>query len=289
MATATEHRHAQMLRTALGCLLPLLQHPDITEIMVNADGQVWVAVAGQGMRRTKYCMDASNRYRLIRLLASQAHIDVTPENPSLATRLPEWGARVQAAIPPYSVDGPTLTLRLPARTIYTLDDYVQQQRLSAEVVAQLRVSLAQRDNIVIAGGTGSGKTTLVNALLHELRHTQERLILIEDTLELQCQVPNLIRRLVNPPETTLSKAIFDALRENPDRIIVGEVRDQSAYDLINIWNTGHPGNICTVHASSAEDALHRLNRLAQQIQPTMDFMPEIRRMVGLVVFLACTS
>lgn len=158
--------------------------------------------------------------------------------------------------------------------------------MSTEQAATLQQAVRTKQNILVAGGTGSGKTTLVNALLYEIAGSNDRVVLIEDNLELQCPVENLVRKLVNPPELTLSRAIFDALREYPSRIIIGEVRDKSAYDLISVWNTGHPGNICTLHASSAEDALHRLNRLAQQAQPGFDFMPEIRRMVGCVVFLA---
>lgn len=184
------------------------------------------------------------------------------------------------------MDGPTFNFRLPARRIYTLDEYVGQGIMTREQADLLKQAVRDKKNILVAGGTGSGKTTLVNALLHEIAGSNDRVVLIEDNLELQCPVENLVRKLVNPPELTLSKAIFDSLREYPSRIIVGEVRDRSAYDLISIWNTGHPGNICTIHASSAEDTLHRLNQLAQQAQPGFDFMEEIRRMVRMVIYLA---
>lgn len=285
----TRQRQHEMLITAMQPLIPLLEHPEVTEVMLNPDGKVWIHRSGQGMQCTRIVINTVTAERIIRLIASSAGVEITPQQPWLAAKLPLWGARVQASIPPYSVDGPTFNLRLPARKIYTLADYQQQGTLNAAQVSQLQQAIHTRQNIIVAGGTGSGKTTLVNALLHEITEPNERIILIEDNLELQCKVPNLVRKLIQPPELTLSKAIFDSLREYPSRIIVGEVRDKSAYDLISVWHTGHPGNICTVHASSAEDALHRLNRLAQQGQPGFDFGEELERMVGCVVFIAEAS
>ncbi len=284
--SVTQQRQHEMLKVALQPLIPYLEHPEVTEIMLNPDGKVWIHRIGQGMQCTRTILNTSTTERIIRLIATSAGMEITPQQPWLAAKLPFWGARVQASIPPYSVDGPTFNLRLPARKIYTLDDYIEQGSLSPEQATQLKQAVRNKKNIMVAGGTGSGKTTLVNALLHEITDPNERVILIEDNLELQCKVPNLVRKLIQPPELTLSKAIFDSLREYPSRIIVGEVRDKSAYDLISVWNTGHPGNICTVHASSAEDALHRINRLAQQAQPGFDFREEIERMVGCVVFIA---
>lgn len=286
MSDIPQQRRLAMLQSALSPLTAWLDNPDVTEIMLNPNGQVWVHTLTQGMANTGIHLPAEAAYRIIRLIASEAGMAVTPAQPSLAAKLPHWGARVQASIPPYSVDGPSFNLRLPARRIFTLADYVTQGVMSAAQAQTLRHAVHTKQNILVAGGTGSGKTTLVNALLHEIAGSNDRVVLIEDNLELQCPVPNLLRKLVNPPELTLSKAIFDALREYPTRIIVGEVRDHSAYDLIAIWNTGHPGNICTIHASSAEDALQRLNRLAQQAQPQFDFIPEIKRMVGLSVYIA---
>ena len=285
-ADLTLQRQHDMLKVALQPLIPYLEHPEVTEIMLNPDGKVWIHRIGQGMQCTRVTLTTTTAERIIRLIATSAGMEITPQQPWLAAKLPLWGARVQASIPPYSVDGPTFNLRLPARKIYTLKDYVEQGSLATEQAEQLTQAVHSKQNIIVAGGTGSGKTTLVNALLNEITDPNERIILIEDNLELQCRVPNLVRKLIQPPELTLSKAIFDSLREYPSRIIVGEVRDKSAYDLISVWNTGHPGNICTLHASSAEDALHRLNRLAQQGLPGFDFKEEIERMVGSVVFVA---
>lgn len=285
MTDISHQRRLDMLKSALGSVTPWLDKETITEIMLNPDGKVWVNELGKGMYKTGIVLNRDAADRIIRLIATSAGMEITPAKPSLAAKLPHWGARVQASIPPYSVDGPTFNFRLPARRIYTLDEYVEQGIMTAEQAETLKRAVREKKNILVAGGTGSGKTTLVNALLHEIAGSNDRVVLIEDNLELQCPVENLVRKLVNPPELTLSKAIFDSLREYPSRIIVGEVRDRSAYDLISIWNTGHPGNICTIHASSAEDALHRLNRLAQQAQSGFDFLPELKRMVGFVVYI----
>lgn len=278
-------RQLDMLKTALGSISEYLDSETITEVMLNPNGTIWVNEMGKGMYKTEITLNPDAADRIIRLIATAAGMEITQANPSLAAKLPHWGARVQASIPPYSVDGPTFNFRMPARKIYTLDEYVESEIMTQSQADCLKQAIKDKENILVSGGTGSGKTTLTNALLNEIAGSNDRVIMIEDNLELQCPVENLVRKLVNPPELTLSKAIFDSLREYPTRIIVGEVRDRSAYDLISIWNTGHPGNICTLHADSAEDSLERLNRLAQQEQPNFDFREEIGKAVGVCVHL----
>jgi len=278
-------RRFDMLKTALGSISEYLDSETITEVMLNPNGTIWVNEIGKGMYKTDITLNNDAADRIIRLIATAAGMEITQSDPSLAAKLPHWGARVQASIPPYSVDGPTFNFRMPARKIYTLDEYVESEIMTQAQANILKQAIKNKENILVSGGTGSGKTTLTNALLNEIAGSNDRVIMIEDNLELQCPVENLVRKLVNPPELTLSKAIFDSLREYPTRIIVGEVRDRSAYDLISIWNTGHPGNICTLHADSAEDSLERLNRLAQQEQPHFDFKNEIGKAVGACVHL----
>ena len=278
-------RRLDMLKTALGSISQYLDSETVTEVMLNPNGTIWVNEMGKGMYKTGITLNNNAADRIIRLIATVAGMEITQNNPSLAAKLPHWGARVQASIPPYSVDGPTFNFRMPARKIYTLDEYVESEIMTQAQADALKQAIKNKENILVSGGTGSGKTTLTNALLNEISGSNDRVIMIEDNLELQCPVDNLVRKLVNPPELTLSKAIFDSLREYPTRIIVGEVRDRSAYDLISIWNTGHPGNICTLHADSAEDSLERLNRLAQQEQPHFDFREEIGKAVGVCIHL----
>lgn len=278
-------RRLAMLRAALADIVPWLDNPAVTEIMLNPDGSVWVNEIGQGMYNSGVTLTPETAERIICLIAATANDEINPSKPRLAAKLPHWGARVQASIPPYAVDGPTFNLRLPAKTIYTVSEYVAADMMTQAEADHVTDAILNRRNILIGGGTGSGKTTFANALLALIAETNDRVILIEDNLELQCRAPNLVRKLVSPPELTLSMAVFDALREYPKRLIVGEVRDKTAYDLINIWNTGHPGNLCTLHADSAEDSLDRLNRLAQQAQPNFDFRPEIGKAVSTVVHL----
>jgi type IV secretion system protein VirB11 len=283
--TEAARRQLDMLKTALGSISEYLDSETITEVMLNPNGTIWVNEMGKGMYKTEITLNNDAADRVIRLIATAAGMEINQSKPSLAAKLPHWGARVQASIPPYSVDGPTFNFRMPARKIYTLDEYVESEIMTQKQADFLKLAIKNKDNILVSGGTGSGKTTLTNALLNEIAGSNDRVIMIEDNLELQCPVENLVRKLVNPPELTLSKAIFDSLREYPTRIIVGEVRDHSAYDLITIWNTGHPGNICTLHADSAEDSLGRLNRLAQQKQPHFDFREEINKAVGVCIHL----
>ena len=283
--TEVAQRQLEMLKSSLGGIVDYLEKETVTEVMLNPDGSIWVNELGKGMYRTELTLTTSAADRIIRLIATAAGQEITRESPSLGAKLPHWGARVQASIPPYAVDGPTFNFRLPAKTIYTLSDYVESEIMTQSQADFLKDAVLSKKNVLVAGGTGSGKTTLTNALLDVLKGSADRVIMIEDNLELQCSVDNLVRKLVSPPELTLTKAIFDALREYPSRIIVGEVRDKAAYDLISIWNTGHPGNICTLHSDSAVDTLERLNRLAQQAQPLFDFRPEIGRSVGAVIHL----
>lgn len=283
--TEVAQRQLEMLKSSLGGIVDYLEKDTVTEVMLNPDGSIWINELGEGMYRTDLELTASAADRIIRLIATAAGQEITRENPSLGAKLPHWGARVQASIPPYAVDGPTFNFRLPAKTIYTLSDYVESEIMTQSQADFLKDSVLSKKNVLVAGGTGSGKTTLTNALLDVLKGSDDRVVMIEDNLELQCSVDNLVRKLVSHPELTLTKAIFDALREYPSRIIVGEVRDKAAYDLISIWNTGHPGNICTLHSDSAVDTLERLNRLAQQAQPLFDFRPEIGKSVGAVVHL----
>lgn len=279
-------RRMAMLRAALKDIEPWLDNPAVTEIMLNPDGAIWINEIGQGMFRSDVTLTPETAERIICLIAAAANDEINPKKPRLAAKLPYWGARVQASIPPYSVDGPTFNFRLPAKKVFTLHEYVTSDMLTASQARYVAEAITQRRNILVSGGTSSGKTTFANALLALIAETDDRVILIEDNLELQCQAPNLVRKLVSPPELTLSMAVFDALREYPKRLIVGEVRDKTAYDLINIWNTGHPGNLCTLHADSAVDTLDRLNRLAQQAQPNFDFRPEIGKAVSVCVHLA---
>jgi type IV secretion system protein VirB11 len=178
---------------------------------------------------------------------------------------PPWSARLQASIPPI-VDAPVFALRKPARVVFSLDDYVQRQILSPGQRDALVSAVHAHDNILIGGGTGSGKTTFANALLKVIaEETTDRVHIVEDTPELQCAAPNKVQVLVQPNVHTWRDAVMAAMRFRPDRILVGEVRDGSALELLKAWNTGHPGGIATIHANDTRAMLDRICQLIEEV------------------------
>ncbi len=252
---------SSLLDLALAPLAPWLSDQSIIEIMVNPDGSVWIERAQETMIKVSDIEKASIE-RIIRLLASSYDTEISRKKPSLSVKLPRYGMRVQALVSPI-VSGASLVLRRPAQKVYRLASYVERGALSEAEAAYLRDAVRCHQNIIIAGGTGSGKTTFANALLAEVAE-HERIYIIEDTQELRCEIPNRVEVCVQSPIYDHARAIRDALRSRPDRMVIGEVRDGSALDLVKAWNTGHPGGIATIHASSAALALDRLCQLIEE-------------------------
>jgi type IV secretion system protein VirB11 len=197
--------------------------------------------------------------------------------------LPETGERFEGILPPVSA-APCFSIRKPAAKIYTLADYVADRILSQSLADSLRQAVTERRNILVAGGTSSGKTTLANALLAEVAKRDERVILIEDTRELQCAAADCVALRTRHGTVPLAALVRSTLRLRPDRIIVGEVRGAEALDMLKAWNTGHPGGIATVHANSARAALYRIEQLVQE---TVTTVPRrlIAEAIDLVVFI----
>jgi P-type conjugative transfer ATPase TrbB len=262
----SQTRRTSALRSALGPVLPYLEDPRVVEVMLNADGVIWVDKLGQGMLRTPAVMLAPDAERMLRLVASEVLVELNAQSPSLSAKLPApWGARLQAAIPPI-VDAPVFALRMPARVVFSLDDYVKQGILLLTQRDALTGAVRARDNILIGGGTGSGKTTFANALVKVIaENTTDRVHIVEDTPELQCSAPNRLQVLVHPGVHSWRDAIMAAMRFRPDRILVGEVRDGSALELLKAWNTGHPGGLATIHANDTRAMLDRLCQLIEEI------------------------
>ena len=265
-ATETQTRRHASLRTAVAPILGYLDDETVVEIMLNADGRVWIERAGIGMFEAKARMSPEDALRMLRLVATEMNTELSDRNPSLAGKLPIWGARVQASIPPV-VEAPVFALRKPSRLVFGLDDYVARGILTVVEADALRAAVRDRLNILVGGGTGSGKTTFANALLREVAGTSERIYLVEDNPELQCAAPNKVQVLVQPPVYTWNRAIIDAMRFRPDRIIVGEIRDGSALEMLKAWNTGHPGGIATVHANDTRAMLDRVCQLIEEVVP----------------------
>jgi len=197
-------------------------------------------------------------------VAAMLGTTVTPDNPILECELPLDGSRFEALIPPV-VPAPTFALRKKAALIFSLTDYVSTGVMTELQATLIKAAVADRKNILIAGGTGSGKTTLANAVLNEIAviSPDHRIVIIEDVLELQCSVKNTVflRTSATIDQVSLLRA---TLRLRPDRIVVGEVRDKSALALLKAWNTGHPGGVGTVHANSTATALIRVGQLIQE-------------------------
>ena len=261
-------RTVRMLRTAFGPAIgQLLDEPDIVEVMLNPDGRIWIDRLGSGLADTGHRLSVADGERIVRLVASHVGAEVHGGSPRISAELPETGERFEGLLPPV-VLAPTFAIRKPAVSVFTLDDYVAARVMTAPQAASLRTAVAERWNILIAGGTSTGKTTLANALLHELVQTGDRIVLIEDTRELRCEAPNLVALRTVDGVITLSELVRSTLRLRPDRIPIGEVRGREALDLLKAWNTGHSG-IGTIHGGSALGALHRLEQLIQEAVVTV--------------------
>jgi type IV secretion system protein VirB11 len=273
-----------MLRTAMGPdILAALADELVVEVMVNPDGSLRLDRLGEGRIDTGAKLEAAEVERIIRVVASHIRIEAHDNNPVVSAELPETGERFEGLLPPVSA-APCFSIRKPATRLYALDDYITDRIMTAPQADALRKAVTDRRNILIAGGTSSGKTTLANALLAEIATLDERVILIEDTRELQCAAPDCVALRTKPGIVTLADLVRSTLRLRPDRIVVGEVRGPEALDMLKAWNTGHPGGIATVHANSAPAALYRLEQLIQEMVVTVP-RRLIAEAIDLIVYI----
>lgn len=257
-------RGARMLRTALGSeIAAWLEDASVIEVMLNPDGRLWIDRLGSGIADTGSGMSAADGERIVRLVAHHVGAEVHAKAPRVSAELPDTGERFEGLLPPV-VAAPSFAIRKPAVAVFTLADYVTAEIMSAWQAEALIAAVAARKNILVAGGTSTGKTTLTNALLAEVAKTDDRVVLIEDTRELQCAAPNLVSLRTKDGVATLSDLVRSALRLRPDRIPIGEVRGAEALDLLKAWGTGHPGGVGTIHAGSALGTLRRMEQLIQE-------------------------
>jgi type IV secretion system protein VirB11 len=253
-----------MLRTALGpAVASFLEDPTVVEVMLNPDGRLWIDRLSSGLEDSGCRMSAADGERIVRLVAHHVGAEVHPGSPRVSAELPETGERFEGLLPPV-VAAPAFAIRKPAVAVFTLDDYARAGIMTPGQADILRMAVADRKNILVVGGTSTGKTTLANALLAEIAHTSDRVVLIEDTRELQCRAPNLVALRTKDGVVSLSDLVRSSLRLRPDRIPIGEVRGAEALDLLKAWGTGHPGGIATIHAGTALGALRRLEQLIQE-------------------------
>jgi type IV secretion system protein TrbB len=262
-------RGARMLRTALGpAIARFLEDPAIVEVMLNPDGRLWIDRLSGGLSDTGERLNAADGERIVRLVAHHVGAEVHAGSPRVSAELPETGERFEGLLPPV-VAAPTFAIRKPAVAVFTLNDYVAAGIMTSDQAEALRTAVAARKNILVAGGTSTGKTTLTNALLAEVAKTADRVVLIEDTRELQCLAPNLVALRTKDGVVSLSDLVRSSLRLRPDRIPIGEVRGAEALDLLKAWGTGHPGGVGTIHAGSALGVLRRLEQLIQEAVVTV--------------------
>lgn len=247
-------------------VISILENPDTIEICVNSDGHIWMECKNIPLHDTGKTISADKLLAALGTIAAILGTELNESSPILEGRLPLDGSRVEGAIPPVSPDGPSVSIRKHASAVFPLKQYVKERRIRQEHADYLRTCILKEKNILIAGGTSSGKTTFTNALIKELLDIapKDRLIIMEDTLELQCTTCNK-QNFVTTDTVSMRKLLKMAMRFRPDRIIIGEVRGGEALDLLKSWNTGHPGGIATVHANSATSALIRLEQLILEV------------------------
>jgi len=290
--SATER--AQVIRQigdtvlGLGPLEPFLRDPDVTEIMVNSADTVFVERAGKLYRTGASFLDEEQLRRTIEKIVGKVGRRIDEASPYVDARLPD-GSRVNAVIPPVSIDGPALTIRKFASDPYEAEDLVSFGTITSPVARFLEACVRGRINILVSGGTGAGKTTTLN-VLSSFIPDDERILTIEDAAELQLQQPHTVRLEYRPPniegkgEVTIRDLVRNALRMRPDRIVVGEVRGAEALDMLQAMNTGHDGSICTIHANSPRDVLSRLETMV--LMAGMDLtMRAVREQVASAVDL----
>lgn len=289
MAHPRSHpRLVRKLQEALGeTICSALDDPRVVEVMCNPDGRLFIERLGTGIDRA----GEINRAAAEIIIGSVAHAlqsEVDDDRPIVSGELPIGFHRFEGLLPPV-VGGPTFAIRKRASRLINLDDYIRDRIMTEHQAGLIRNAVASRMNIVIAGGTGSGKTTLTNAVIAEIVACapEHRLVILEDTAELQCAAENAVA-LHTSDTVDMGRLLKSTMRLRPDRIIVGEVRDGAALVLMKAWNTGHPGGVTTIHANSAQSALTRLEQLtAEASQQPMQAV--IGEAVDLIVSIEKTS
>lgn len=282
---ASQARRTASLSHALGPIISRLLGDDrVTDIMLNPDGTLWCEEHGKGRWKVGE-ISPSRAESLIRLVASHMGTEATREHPTVSGVLPGTNARFQGVLPPV-VQRPTFAIRKPPNVVYTLDDFVRDGILTAQGARVLREAIERHVNLLIAGGTGSGKTTLANACLADPAFRRDRVVLIEDTRELQCLADDRVELVVPPlsPDLCMEELVRTTLRLFPGRIVIGEVRGAEALTMVKAWGTGHPGGLCTLHANGTKDALYRLEELIGEVAMSVP-RRSIARAIGLIVFI----
>jgi pilus assembly protein CpaF len=271
-----------------GPIEPFLRDPDVTEVMVNGAHQIWLERRGKLTQVDAFFSDEAHLRRTIDKIVSRIGRRVDESSPMVDARLPD-GSRVNAVIPPLAVDGSALTIRKFSTDPLTVHDLIKFGSLSEQTAAFLDACVRGRLNVIVSGGTGSGKTTTLN-VLSSFIPADERIVTVEDAAELQLKQEHVVRLESRPSniegkgEVTIRDLVKNCLRMRPDRVIVGEVRDASALDMLQAMNTGHDGSLCTLHSNGPRDTLSRMETMV--LMAGMDLpMRAIREQVASAVDL----
>lgn len=285
MNESVQRVREKLLRDLGPTIREALENPEVTEIMLNSDGKIWTEHFSRGMEHIGK-MTPDKGMAVLSTIASSLGREITEKQPSIEGELLTEGApRIAGSIPPKTIAA-QLTIRKHSSQKLTVDDYVSSGSLTPLACEYLKKAVKSRLNILVCGGTGSGKTTFVNSLINEISTscTTERLLILEDTREIQCASSNADSFKTSPAET-MEDLVISSLRHRPDRLIVGEVRDGAALSLLEAWNTGHEGGIATIHArkTSVSGAFIRLEYLLQKALPGSDNNMLIGEAVDLLV------
>ena len=284
MTDEVTRRNLDKLRREMGQeIRKAMDDPLVVEVMLNPDGLVWTDKMGIGMEYLCRMKEVD----ALQMLGTIAHILGTVINyhhPKVEGELPGDGSRVEGVIPPI-VQHPMFNIRKKASSVYPLEAYIAEGRMTEEDMRLLREAIFARKNILVVGGTGTGKTTFVNAILNEMKLLTpgHRILILEDTVELQCTMANHASMRTSS-DVSMQELLKITMRQRPDRIIIGEVRGKEALDMLKAWNTGHPGGVCTVHANDARAGLLRIEQLISEVSetPMRDLVAEA---IDVVVFL----
>ncbi|NEI32570.1 P-type conjugative transfer ATPase TrbB [Rhizobium leguminosarum] len=280
-------RLVRKLQEALGDQLCVaLDDANVVEIMLNPDGKLFIERLGHGVTPAGQ-MSSAAAEMVIGTVAHALQSEVDTEQPIISGELPIGGHRFEGLLPPV-VAKPAFTIRRRASRLVPLEDYVRTGVMTEYQAATIRSAISARLNIIISGGTGSGKTTLANAVIHEIVKSapEDRIVILEDTAEIQCAAENAV--LLHTSDTIdMARLLKSTMRLRPDRIVVGEVRDGAALTLLKAWNTGHPGGVATIHSNTAMSALRRLEQLTAEAsqQPMHEVIGEA---VDLVISIERT-
>jgi P-type conjugative transfer ATPase TrbB len=278
-------RLLEQLSSAMGHHVEeLLNNDDVVEIMLNPDSKLWADSHSRGRYYTGININPKMGEQVISIIARSLNIVCNDKNPIISGELPGNGSRFQGMLPPV-VENPAFTIRKKALLVYTLEQYVANKIISVTQYHTIVEAIKNKKNILVVGGTGSGKTTLLNAILNQIAKAGDRLIIIEDTQELQCTAEDKVFMRSKDFVVSMNDLLKSTMRFRPDRIVVGEVRGGEALTLLKAWNTGHPGGCASCHASSAYQGLTRIQDLAQEAITGQVSRELIAEAINMVIYI----